>query len=139
MKIDLSNLNKIVNPVYKIIFRYTGRYLVLFGGAGSGKSWGIAQKIIVRVLTEDNHNILCARNTGNTIHRSQFALLQATINSWGLADYFQVNEAEGKEKIVCKLNDNKIIFAGLDDVEKLKSIYNITSVWINKPVHIKPL
>jgi tRNA-specific 2-thiouridylase len=30
------------------------------------------------------------------------------------------------------INNNQIIFSGLDDVEKLKSIYNITSVWIEE-------
>ena len=132
MKIDLSNLNKLVNPCYRIAFRFTGRYLVLYGGAGSGKSWAIAQKIIIRMLSENGHNILCMRKVGNTIHRSQFALLKATIVNWGLSDYFQINEADGKEKIICKLNGNQIIFSGADDIEKLKSIYNISSCWLEE-------
>jgi phage terminase large subunit len=132
MKINLSNLTKVVNKVYWAAFRFKGRFLVLYGGSGSGKSWAIAQKIIARVLTEDKHNILCVRKYGNTLHKSCFALLQGTINAWGLAKYFTINEAEGKEKIVCKFNGNKIIFSGLDDTEKLKSIYDITSIWIEE-------
>ena len=30
-------------------------------------------------------------------------------------------------------NDSMIIFCGLDDVEKLKSIYNITGIWVEEP------
>lgn len=114
MQIDLSRLDEVINPIYFPAFRFRGRFLVLFGGSGSGKSWAIAQKIIYRMVTEDNHNILCVRATGNTLHRSSFALLKATIIEWGLGDLFQINEAEGKEKIVFKSNGNQIIFSGLD-------------------------
>lgn len=91
------------------------------------------------MITEDNHNFLCVRKTGNTLHKSSFALLVGTIKAWGLENLFKINEADGKEKIIFIPNNNQIIFSGLDDKEKLKSIYNISSVWINKSVQIKPL
>jgi phage terminase large subunit len=137
ISVDLSNLIHIVNRIYWPAFKFKGRFLVLYGGAGSGKSWAMAQKIIKRILTESDHNILCVRKTGNTIHKSQFALLVGTIKAWGLEKLFKINEAEGKEKIVCLLNGNMIQFAGLDDTEKLKSIYNITSVWVEEASEIE--
>lgn len=89
------------------------------------------------MITEDNHNILCVRNTGNTLHKSCFALLQGTISQWGLSELFKINEADGKEKITFKPNGNQIIFSGLDDVEKLKSIYNITSCWVEEASEVQ--
>lgn len=132
IQVNLAGLDKIVNPIYYPFFRHTGRFAVLYGGSGSGKSWAIAQKIIKRIVTEDGHNILCVRKFGNTIAKSQFPLLRETIRAWGWWDQFKINEAAGKEKIVCKFNGNQIIFSGLDEVEKLKSIYNISSVWIEE-------
>lgn len=135
--VQFGNLNELINDIYIPAFTFTGRFLVLFGGSGSGKSWAIAQKIIYRMITENDHNILCVRATGNTLHRSSFALLKATIINWGCYDLFTINQAEGKEKITCKQNGNQIIFSGLDDVEKLKSIYNITSVWIEEASEVQ--
>ena len=137
MKIDLTRLHELVNEIYLPVFSFTGRFLVLYGGSGSGKSWSISQKIIYRMITEDNHNILCIRKTGNTLHKSSFALLVGTIKDWGLTELFKINEADGKEKIVFKANGNQIIFSGLDDKEKLKSIYNITSCWIEEASEVE--
>ena len=48
--------------------------------------------------------------------------------------YFKINESD--LRITCKLNGNAIIFKGLDDVEKLKSITfakgELTDVWIEE-------
>lgn len=138
LNINLKNLVKMVNPIYFPFFKHRGRFAVLYGGSGSGKSWAVAQKIIYRILTEDKHNILCVRNTGNSISKSQFPLLVGTIRDWKLSDHFTINKAAGKEKITFKPNNNQIIFSGLDDVEKLKSIYNISSVWIEEASEILP-
>jgi phage terminase large subunit len=126
-----------INPVYVPAFKWRGRFLVLYGGSGSGKSWFVAQKLIVRLLKEDRHNILCVRNTATSVSKSQFPLLKSTIKQWGLGDYFTINEAPGKEKITCTYNGNQIIFSGLDDVEKLKSIFDITSVWIEEASEVR--
>jgi phage terminase large subunit len=132
MKIDLSRLHELINDIYLPAFKFSGRFLVLYGGSGSGKSFGISQKIIYRLITEDNHNILCVRKFGNSLHKSCFALLKGTIQSWGLSNLFQINEADGKEKIIFKPNGNQIIFSGLDDLEKLKSIYAVSSIWVEE-------
>lgn len=89
------------------------------------------------MITEDNHNFLCVRKTGNTLHKSSFALLVGTIKSWGLEELFKINEADGKEKIIFIPNNNQIIFSGLDDKEKLKSIYNISSVWVEEASEVE--
>ena len=33
MIIDLTNLNKMINPVFYPAFKYKGRFLVLYGGS----------------------------------------------------------------------------------------------------------
>lgn len=139
MLLDFTNLTKMINPVYYPAFKYRGRFLVVYGGSGSGKSYFIADKIIYRLMAESKHNILCVRATGKSVSKSQFPLLKGEINRWGFEEYFKTNNSIGNEKITCNLNGNQVLFSGLDDVEKLKSIYDITSIWINKPVQLKPL
>lgn len=105
------------------------RYLVLYGGAGSGKSVAAAQKIIIRLLEEKGHKFLVVRKVANTIRNSVFSLLRGTIADWGLSQLFKVNKSD--MDITCS-NGNQIIFAGLDDVEKLKSIHGVTGMWLEE-------
>ena len=46
---------------------------------------------------------------------------------------FKINKTD---MTITHLNGSQIIFAGLDDVEKLKSIYNITMMWIEEASEI---
>lgn len=89
------------------------------------------------MITEDDHNILCVRKFGNSLHKSCFALLKGTISQWGLSSLFRINEADGKEKIIFIPNNNQIIFSGLDDIEKLKSIYAVSSIWIEEASEVE--
>lgn len=138
MKIDLTNVAKMINPIYYPAFKFRGRFLVLYGGSGSGKSYFAADKIIIRLMKEDKHNILCVRDTQSSVTKSQFPLLEGEIKRWGLTNQFKINRSKGSESITFIPNGNKVIFSGLDDVEKLKSIYDITSIWIEEANEVLP-
>jgi phage terminase large subunit len=124
--IDLMTLPQWVNDTFYPLISNTSRYLILYGGAGSGKSVFAAQKTVVRILSERPHKILVVRKVAKTLRQSCFAEIQSIISQWGLSEYFTVNKTD--MEISCR-NGNRIIFAGLDDVEKLKSIQGITSIW----------
>jgi phage terminase large subunit len=115
--------------VYYPYYLNDSRYLVLYGGAGSGKSVFTAQKIIFRMLTETPHKFLVVRKVAKTLRESTFSLLRTTIADWGMEKLFTLNKSE--MSITC-VNGNQIIHAGLDDVEKLKSIHNVTSIWVEE-------
>lgn len=128
----LVELEDMCNPIYDPFQRFMGRYAILMGGSGSGKSYAAADKVIDRVVTEDDHRILCVRAQANQVTKSQFPLLVARITKRYNEDDFEIKRAVGQEEITYKPNGNKILFAGLDDVDKLKSIFDITSVWIEE-------
>jgi phage terminase large subunit len=136
INIDFTDLPKLMNNWCIPLLSNKNRYLVLKGGGGSGKSVFAAQKVIVRVVAEKGHRILVCRKVAKTIRESCFALLRETIGNMGLSNLFIVNK--GDLKITCKLNNNEILFAGLDDVEKLKSINGITSIWIEEASELLP-
>lgn len=136
MEFNLENVIHYINPVYLPFMRSRERFCVLYGGAGSGKSYAAAQKLILRLMAEDDHNILCVRKTGASVVKSQFPLLRSVIREWGLSSYFDILRSSGREKIVFRPKGNQIIFSGLDDVEKLKSIFHITSIWIEEASEI---
>ena len=134
INIDLTSLPELTNECYYPLYSNKSRYLVLMGGGGSGKSVFTAQKILVRMLCEEKHRILVVRKVAKTLRESVFALLRGIISEWGLSELFTVNKSD--MTIKC-LNGNEILFAGLDDVEKLKSIYNVTSIWIEEASEIE--
>lgn len=130
MHIDFSDLPKRVNKhFYNLIFD-THRVVVLVGGASSSKSYSTGQKIINRCIEENNHKYLIVRKVAKTLRHSTFDLLLAILSDWGMRDLFRVNQTD--LQLTCIANGNQIIFTGLDDVEKLKSIHGITDIWIEE-------
>lgn len=129
--IDLSNvLNKTVLPVYKPHFRDKNRYNIYKGGAGAGKSRFIAQKILYRIIYQNNHRFLVVRKVKDTMKASVFQLFKDYIYSWGVESKFKITESP--MKITHVATGNTILFMGVDNPEKLKSIEKITSVWIEE-------
>jgi phage terminase large subunit len=60
--------------------------------------------------------------------------MKQVISNWNLSEHFKVNESD--MRIRCKLTGNEVAFAGLDDVEKIKSITfengELTEIWVEE-------
>lgn len=123
-----------VNEIYEQALTDQSRYLILYGSAGSGKSIFAVQKLVVRMLTETGHRFLVIRKVANTLRQSCFQVFKQIIIDEGQAHNFTF--LESSMHITCNLNGNEIIFAGLDDPEKIKSIAAITSVWCEEPTEL---
>lgn len=128
---DASNFNK----SFFELWAAKNRVVINYGGAGSGKSVATAQKILRRILTEENHRFLCVRKVNRTIKESVFRVFVSLINKWGLSDEFDINNTH--QTITFKQNGNQILTTGLDDVEKLKSIVDITGIWIEEATELE--
>ena len=129
IKIDLSNLPLVVSPHFRKLLFDEHEYIVLKGGAGSGKSHFVAQKIIFRCLSTPRHRFLVVRKVGATLRNSVCRLFVDILTDWGWDKLFVYNKTDFTIRF---LNGSEIIFVGLDDVAKLKSIHNITGVWIEE-------
>ncbi len=139
LKVDLSHLPRVTNPTFFPLYMNKSRYLVLKGGGSSGKSVFVSQKLIFRCLTERGHKFLVIRKVKQDIRDSAFAQLVSTIRAWGMDDLFHIPSGRSSDLYLkCKLNGNEFIFCGLDDVERLKSIEGITSIWIEEASELTP-
>lgn len=131
--INIEISKKVFNECYLPYLENDDRYLVLFGGGSSGKSYFIVQKYIYKILKQ-KMNLLVIRQTGNTNRNSTFALFKQVIRKWNLSKYFKINESDLRIKNT--LNGNEIIFSGLDDSEKLKSVTfssgELTDIWVEE-------
>lgn len=123
-----------VNECYIPALTDKSRYQVLFGSAGSGKSVFSSQKVIIRVLTEQGHRFLCARKISATLRESVYKRLKNEISAMGFMHEFNINQTEMRFTHIP--TGNEILLTGLDDVEKLKSIEGITSIWIEEATEL---
>lgn len=106
------------------------RFQVLYGGAGSGKSHSIARKIMLRAVSEESHKFLICRKVARTLRVSVFQLFRNLIYEHFNSDDFKVNKSD--MTITYLPNNSTLLFFGLDDIEKLKSIEGITSIWVEE-------
>lgn len=111
------------------------RIQILYGGSGSGKSDFKATELLLKCLCDPFRRVLFLRKHATQIRDSQFLLFKDLIKRYELGEYFQVKESE--MDIICRHNGNLLLSAGLDDVDKLKSVADITDAWIEEPIDKK--
>ena len=124
------------SPAFVPLFQNKLRYEIPWGGAGSGKSHIVARKLLYRMLNESDvkHNFLIIRKVDRTIKKSVWTLMKNIISIWGLTDQFQFNQTD--RTMIWKFNGAQFMFSGLDDVEKLKSIEGVTSIWVEEATEL---
>lgn len=138
------NITVKANPCFKEVNRSTKRYIVEKGSAGSGKSVDAAQEYILRLMRDKGRNLLCVRKSDVTNRDSTFAELQGAIFRMFGNDYKKYWYINSSNMVLeCKLNQNQVIFRGVNDEkqrEKLKSITfkrgKLTDVWIEEATEI---
>lgn len=128
--IDLSRLPEATNKVYYPFYFDRHRYNVFCGGAGSGKSVFVAQKRITLTASQPGHKFGIFRKVARTLRPSVFQQYLDVINGWGWRDYFKVNTSNMTMTFIP--NGNQLLFLGLDDPEKLKSIPGLTGAHVEE-------
>lgn len=117
-------LSEIVSPAFRDSHRAIKsgivNELVEKGGRGSAKSSYISMELILQLILHPECHAVVFRKVGNTLRTSVFAQVCWAIATLGLSNRFKttVNPME------CTFTDTKqkILFFGLDDPGKLKSI-----------------
>lgn len=119
----------LINTVYlPYLTDYSHRYEIYYGGAGSGKSYFLAQKIVLKCLL-DCRKVLICRKVMRTQKDSCWQLCLDTLASFKVLDMCSVNKSN---YTITTPNNSTLLFYGLDDAEKLKSITGITDIWLEE-------
>ena len=126
-------LRRSSNEAFLPLYFDEHRYLVLCGGGGSGKSIFAGRKVLERVIYEPGHRWLVCRKVARTLRDSCFAQLRGQIVEHYPQAGAKINTGDLR---ITFPNGSEILFAGLDDVEKLKSIYDITGIWVEEASEI---
>ena len=126
------------NPIYlERLLHNQNRVQIYYGGSSSGKSYSIAQRVVLDILG-GKRNYLVVRNVQVTLRDSCFNEIIKILVDWQLADYFSINKSN--LEITCNLTRKQILFKGLDDPEKIKSVTPadgpLTDIWIEEATEI---
>lgn len=118
--------------IYDIIDDYSNRIEVYYGGAGSGKSYGAFQKVLLKAL-KSKRRVLVVRKVGATLKVSVWALMLSLLNASGMYSFSKINKSDFEIELP---NGSIFIFKGLDDPEKIKSITDITDIVIEEATEL---
>ena len=138
-------ITKSVSPAFEdFIFDWDYERYLLIGGYGSGKSYHIAFKIILKLL-EEKRKALVIREVYDTIQESCYDLIAEILDDMGLLTT-DTKEYKAKQNKVLALksplrfrfkNGSQIIFKGMDKPEKVKSINGVSIVWLEECSEVK--
>lgn len=132
------NLKKsmFVPKFYTLLTDYSHRWEFWVGSAGSGKSYTIAQKIIIRCCREPIRVVVC-RRYGTTLRNTCFSLIKEILTKWRLTPYVKIRETDMNIRFP---NGSEIIMLGLDEETKLLSLNNVSCIWVEEAYEVpKPI
>ena len=132
------NLKKsmFVPKFYTLLTDYSHRWEFWVGSAGSGKSYTLAQKIIIRCCREPIRVVVC-RRYGTTLRNTCFSLLKEILTKWKILPYVKIRETDMNIRFP---NGSEIIMLGLDEETKLLSLNNISCIWVEEAFEVpKPI
>lgn len=123
---------KIINRHFLQLVNNQDRFLLLYGGRDSSKSNFAVKYLIYRCLTEPYFRCLMVRKFYAWVKNSQYQNLYDTIHELGLESLFEFRVSP--VEVICKLNGNKFIGVGTDDVRRIKSIKDPTGCWYEEDI-----
>lgn len=120
------------NGVYYPHLKNDHRYQIYYGGSSSGKSFFLATRAVLDCLA--GRNCLVVRKVAKTLRGSCWNEIRKAIARCNLSGHFRIRQSD----MIIEARDSgaQIVFAGLDDVEKIKSITPargvFTDIWMEE-------
>lgn len=122
-----------VPPVYRPLLLDKTRYIVLYGGRGSGKSKFAFRKFVLRCFKNEFFRCVYCIKEYSAIRDSIFAGLKEAIDDLGLSEYFKCYDSDYRIKCI---NGNIFLPMGVDEgkdkIEKLKGKEEVSHLLIDE-------
>jgi len=107
------------------------RFVVLWGGRGAGRSWGVARALLLIGRTRPIR-VLCARELQKSISDSVHKLLSDQIEAMGLGAFYEIQKAG-----IYGQNGTSFSFEGIkNNINKIKSYEGIDFCWVEEAVNV---
>lgn len=119
-----TSLSSLISPglynVHRAIRKGQVNEVILSGGRGSTKSSFVSVELVKMLIEHPDCHAVVLRKVGNTLRTSVYEQISWAISELGLSVYFE--QTVSPMRITYKPTGQRILFMGLDDPGKLKSI-----------------
>ena len=119
-----------VNKAYIPFFQSKKKFVILYGGRGSGKSYAVAQKLVLQMLLYKKKKFFVARKTLPSLKNTCIEFLLYWMDEFRIK--YDYNKADMIITTSPAYGGHKILFRALDDVRKLKSLTDVDYVWVDE-------
>lgn len=116
-----------VTPIYHKTRESKAKTIVNVGGAGSSKSYSIAQLLIEKLCQEEHKTIGVCRKTFPALRMTAYRLIIDLLKDYGIYD----PDRHNKTSNTYSHGNNIIQFFSLDEAEKIKSA-NFSYIWMEE-------
>ena len=128
ININIKNPYNVFNKhIYDNLQDYSNFTEIHYGGASSGKSHGVVQKIVIKALQSWKHprKVLFLRKVSTTIKDSIFQDVKECLSSFRILNRCKINKTDYSIELP---NGAVFLFKGMDNPEKIKSIKGISDI-----------
>lgn len=125
---EAENFNEIYHEINEAFNNELIRFIFVYGGSSSSKTFSYVQRTIIYMLEGKNNNSLIFRKYSTDIEGSIFQDFKNIITDWDLNEYFKIQ----KHYIECTLTGSYTRFKGLDDSEKIKGLSGIKKICLEE-------
>lgn len=128
ININIPQPHKVFNKkIFDHLYNYNNFTEVHYGGASSGKSHGVVQKVVLKALSpwKKPRKVLFTRKVAATIKDSIFEDVKQCLIDFQILDHCKVNMSDFRIQLP---NGAVFLFKGMDNPEKIKSIKGISDV-----------
>lgn len=119
---------RVIRRIYDFLEQSNAKNVILYGGAGAGKSYTLAQFFIFeRLLKYKNKRFLFTRKYNPSLRLSVVKLVREMLHEYQIP--FEENKSE--QVFSFPYMRSEIVFRGIDDAEKLKSA-EFNYIWLEE-------
>ena len=131
---DQPEIGVKINPVYYDLIGNRDFFLILRGGAGTGKSVFLSQKALIRLTQPDEGDKPVrgygVRKIGKDIENSIYKEFISRIREWGLDQEWAWNKT--KHSFENTRNGSELITLHMEDETRTKSIVEADFIWVEE-------
>lgn len=133
---DRLNVNAILNAKHGKIFGSTDRDLLVYGGAGAGKSYSIADKLFLQGILNphERQKIVVVRKTLASLRKTTLDIIERRADA--LRRPFHVDHSTWTGRC----GNQMWIFTGInnrEDYQKIKSLTDVNFIWANELTELR--
>lgn len=126
-----KHADKLFNDSFYEIRKAKTRFVVIYGGSGSGKSVSVHQSELINQFDAD-YNTLLLRKYASDLLDSCYSLLQNIADRFSVTEHFKFVYSQLKRRVTNIHTGYGFVLKGLDDTEKIKSIVGLKRVVIEE-------